>query len=96
MKNKMYSVSEARVHLRERGITVSRQALHGLIARHREQCERIGGSQQKAGLWRIPASLLKKYRPLLSISKQGVPTLRATVPLCCIRKRKRLTFINHK
>jgi hypothetical protein len=63
MKNKMYSVSEARVHLRERGITVSRQALHGLIARHREQCERIGGSQQKAGLWRIPASLLKKYRP---------------------------------
>lgn len=59
----MLSVGEACEYLAERGVQVSRQGVHGLIARNRDLCQRIGGSRKKAGLWLIPLSLLSEYTP---------------------------------
>lgn len=68
----MLTVQEAREYLKkERGITVSRQAIHGLIARSRAECERIGGSKKKAGIWLIPFALLRHYRPLAQQQEAG-------------------------
>lgn len=57
------TVKEAGRFLEKRGISVTRQALHYFIARHRSQCQRIGGSAKKVGLWLVPKSLLRNYRP---------------------------------
>lgn len=67
----MLTLQEARLFLeQERGIVVTRQALHQYLQRHKAACHEYRGEKRTA-LWMIPKRLLLAYQPSLRHQQAG-------------------------
>lgn len=75
----MMTLKQAVEYLRkERGIKVTRQAVHLFVQRHSDKCQRIEGPQGKrAALWLLPTSLLDTYQP--SVHHQTVGAIGGSI-----------------
>lgn len=68
-----FTISEAKDYVEQRGIKISRQALHLFVQRNRSRCKQIGkrGSGSPT-LWQIPQSLLDSYAPSKQHQQAGI------------------------
>ena len=68
----MLTLSKSIAYLAERGIKVSRQALHLYVQKHAEHCQKITSVRgERAALWLVPESLLDDYSPSLQHQEAG-------------------------
>lgn len=73
MQTQKLTISQALRYLKsQRGISVSRQALHLYVRRKKNECEQIAEPGRKVVLWLVPVTLLDSYAPSSQNQEAGI------------------------